>query len=124
MTLLLVGRKVWHYKLATLPILALMLVGAVYIVAIKKPVYTTTASYILVPPPAPPTPDQIAEQPETGLGREQPVHALLGSVDRRPGSRGQGRQRSRPVRHWPRRALIPPTPWHRTSRSGSRRRSS
>ena len=72
MTLLLVGRKVWHYKLATLPILALMFAGAVYMVAIKKPVYTTTASYILVNPPAPPTPDQIASNPKLGSGSNNP----------------------------------------------------
>jgi hypothetical protein len=72
MTLLLVGRKVWRYKLVTLPILALMFVGAVYMVAIKKPVYTTTASYILVNPPAPPTPDQIARNPKLGSGSSNP----------------------------------------------------
>ena len=72
MTLLLIGRKVWRYKLVTLPILALMFVGAVYVVAIKKPVYTTTASYILVNPPAPPTPDQIARDPKLGAGSNNP----------------------------------------------------
>lgn len=72
MTLLLIGQKVWSYRLVTLPILALVLIGAFYTVAIKKPVYTTSASYILVSPPAPPTPDQIARDPKLAIGASNP----------------------------------------------------
>ena len=72
MTLLLIARKVWAYKLATLPILVLMLIGAIYVVAVKKPVYTTSATYVLVNPPAPPSPEEIARNPKAGAGANNP----------------------------------------------------
>jgi hypothetical protein len=70
MSLLLIVRKVWKYKLATLPILAFVLAGAVYVVAVKAPTYEAASTYILVNPPAPPSDAQIARDP--ALGR---IHA-------------------------------------------------
>ena len=66
MDLLLIARKLWRYKLVTLPIIALTFAGAVYVVAVKKPLYETDASYLLINPPSPPTADQIAKDPALG----------------------------------------------------------
>lgn len=72
MTLLLIARKVWRYKFVTLPIIVLTYLGAGYVIAIKKPVYSTSASYILVNPPSPPTPEEIARNPKIGEGSNNP----------------------------------------------------
>src|SRR5262245_56574907 len=66
MDLLSIAQKFWRYKLLTLPVLALMLVGVVYVVALKQPVYAATSSYILNNPPAPPTAQQLASDPSLG----------------------------------------------------------
>jgi hypothetical protein len=63
MDLLSIARKIWRHRLATLPVLVLTLVGAVYVMAIKEPVYEASSSYILINPPAPPTAEQIARNP-------------------------------------------------------------
>jgi hypothetical protein len=70
MSLLLILRKIWKYKLATLPIFALILAGAVYVIAVAAPTYEAGSTYILVAPPPPPTDDQIARNP--ALGRINP----------------------------------------------------
>ena len=70
MDLLSIARKIWRYKLLTLPVVLLTLCGVVYVVAIKKPVYEASSSYILINPPAPPSDEQIARDP--ALGR---IHA-------------------------------------------------
>lgn len=51
--LLQISRKIWRYRVVTLPVLALTLLGAFYVVAIKKPEYSATTSYVLINPPAP-----------------------------------------------------------------------
>jgi hypothetical protein len=66
MSLLLIARKVWRYKLATLPILALIVVGAFYAIAVKTSVYEAASTYILVNPPPPPTDTEIAHDPSLG----------------------------------------------------------
>jgi hypothetical protein len=66
MSLLSIARKVWRYKLATLPVLVFVAIGTAYVVAVKKPVYEASSSYILVNPPTPPTEGQIARNPELG----------------------------------------------------------
>ena len=66
MDLLSIAQKVWRYRLVTIPIVLLTLCGAVYVVAVKAPVYKTTSSYVLINPPAPPTVDQIAADPALG----------------------------------------------------------
>jgi len=53
MTLLLLATKVWRHKLLTLPVLAVVLAGSFYAVAVKAPAYEAGATYILVDPPAP-----------------------------------------------------------------------
>jgi hypothetical protein len=62
--LLAIARKIRRYKLITLPIVALALLGVVYVVAVKKPVYEASSSYVLLNPPAPPTPEEVARNPE------------------------------------------------------------
>jgi hypothetical protein len=66
LNLLSIVRKIWHYKLLTLPVVLLTLCAAVYVVAIKEPVYEATSSYILISPPAPPTEEDIARNPALG----------------------------------------------------------
>jgi hypothetical protein len=66
MSLLLITAKIWRYKLLTLPLIALVLVGAFYVVAVTAPTYEASATYILVNPPAPPTDAEIARDPSLG----------------------------------------------------------
>lgn len=66
MNLLSIARKIWHYKLATLPVILLTLCGAAYVVAVKEPVYEASSSYVLINPPEPPTPEEIASDPALG----------------------------------------------------------
>jgi hypothetical protein len=66
MDLLSIARKVWRYKLVTLPVVLLTLCLAVYVVAVKDPVYEASSSFILINPPAPPTPEDIARDPSLG----------------------------------------------------------
>jgi len=66
MDLLLIARKIWRHKLVTLPVIALTLVGAVYTLGVKQPLYEATASYLLVNPPLPPTDEEIARDPALG----------------------------------------------------------
>jgi hypothetical protein len=61
--LLMIVRKVWRYRLLTLPVVILTLVGAVYVVGFKQPVYEAKASFALLNPPAPPTAEDIARDP-------------------------------------------------------------
>jgi hypothetical protein len=63
MNLLSIARKIWRYKLLTVPVVLLILCGAVYVVAIKAPVYEASSSYILINPPDPPTPEEVARDP-------------------------------------------------------------
>jgi hypothetical protein len=66
MDLLSIARKLWRYKLLTLPVVLLTLAGAIYVVAVKEPVYEASSSYILINPPAPPTEEDIARNPALG----------------------------------------------------------
>ena len=70
MNLLLIARKIWRYRFVTLPVIALTLLGLVYVMAVKAPEYKVSSSYILINPPPPPTPDEIARNPT--LGRINP----------------------------------------------------
>ena len=70
MDLLLIVRKIWRYRLITLPVVALTLFGVFYVVAVKAPEYKVSSSYVLINPPSPPTADDIARNPK--LGRINP----------------------------------------------------
>jgi len=79
MNLLLIFRKIWRYKLATLPILAFVLALAVYVVAVKPPTYEAGATYMLVNPPNPPTDAQIAANPALGrINADNPYLRVTG----------------------------------------------
>jgi hypothetical protein len=64
--LLAIARRIWRYKLATVPVIVLTFFAAVYVVAVKKPVYEASSSYILINPPPPPTAEEIARDPALG----------------------------------------------------------
>jgi hypothetical protein len=64
--LLTIVRKIWRYKLATIPVLVFTLLGAFYAVALKQPTYEAHASYLLISPPPPPTEAQVAQNPALG----------------------------------------------------------
>jgi hypothetical protein len=66
MDLLFIARKIWRYKLVTLPIVALMIAGSWYVLFVKEPLYEAQSSYLLVNPPSPPTAEQIARNPALG----------------------------------------------------------
>jgi hypothetical protein len=73
MNLLAIARKIWRYKLLTVPVVLLVLCGAVYVVAVKEPVYEASSSYILINPPAPPTPEEVARDPSlAGINSDNP----------------------------------------------------
>ena len=78
MDLLSIARKIWRYKLLTLPVVLLTLCGAVYVVAIKQPVYEASSSYILINPPSPPTAEQIDRNPELGRIRSDNPYTRFG----------------------------------------------
>jgi hypothetical protein len=72
MTLLMIAGKIWRYKFVTLTIIGFVLAAAIYEVAVKPDIYQASASYILVSPPAPPTPEEIAREPELAKGVDNP----------------------------------------------------
>jgi hypothetical protein len=80
MDLLSIVRKIWHYKLATAPVIALTIVGVAYVVAIKSPVYEATGSYLLINPPDPPTDLQIEGNPELGKINPSNPYTRLGDT--------------------------------------------
>jgi hypothetical protein len=63
MDLLSIAKIILKHKLLVVPVMALTLIGVVYIAAFSKPLYETTADYVFVPPPAAPTAAQIAQDP-------------------------------------------------------------
>ena len=90
MDLVMISRKIWRHRIATLPVIALTLLGMFYVIAIKSPVYNATATYILINPPPPPTPEDIARKPSlahispdnpfTRFSDQSAVVGLLSSV--------------------------------------------
>jgi len=63
MDLLGVIRILWRHKIASFTVLGLMFVGVGCIFTAVPPVYEAKSSYALVPPPGPPTREQIARDP-------------------------------------------------------------
>jgi hypothetical protein len=66
MDLLAIARKIWLYRVVTLPVLILTLLGGLYVVVIKSPEYEASSSYVLIQPPPPPTQEDIAMDPSLG----------------------------------------------------------
>jgi hypothetical protein len=75
MDLISIFRALWRHKIVTIPVLALTFLGAIYIVAVKPPIYQASASFALVYPPGPPTAAQIAADPT--LGKISTANPLL-----------------------------------------------
>ncbi len=70
-----ITRSLWRHKFVTLPLLLLTFVGCVGVLFLKAPTYTTSATYILSPPPAPPSAEQLVQHP--ALGRISPNNPYL-----------------------------------------------
>jgi capsular polysaccharide biosynthesis protein len=66
MDLLSIVQAIWRRKLFAIPIILLTLIGALYELKIKPPVYQASASILLVTPPNAPTAAQIAADPALG----------------------------------------------------------
>ena len=64
MDLLLITRKIWRHKLFTIPVILLTLAGTAYVIAVKKPLYEASSSYLMISPPAAPTAEEITRNPE------------------------------------------------------------
>lgn len=54
---------VWRHRLVTALVVAATLVGSVAVVIAAPPVWSATTSYLLIEPPAPPSPEQLQENP-------------------------------------------------------------
>jgi hypothetical protein len=68
-----ISRKVWLHRFVALPVIALTLIAAFYVVAIKQPSYEVSSSYVLINPPDPPTADEIAKNPQLrNIGANNP----------------------------------------------------
>jgi capsular polysaccharide biosynthesis protein len=55
--------KLWHHKLAAMPVILLTGLASFYVLAIKPPVYQSSAGLMLVNPPGPPSAAQLAQNP-------------------------------------------------------------
>jgi hypothetical protein len=91
--LLQITRKVWLHRLVALPVIALTVIGAFYVLAIKKPTYEVSSSYVLINPPDPPTAEEIASNPKLkGLNADNPYtrfadqSAMIGLLSSRVGA--------------------------------------
>jgi hypothetical protein len=73
--------KVWRHKLATIPVIMLMALGAFYVIAVKAPVYQSTSGILLVNPPGPPSAAQIARHPALGKVNTNNTFVSFGNLD-------------------------------------------
>jgi hypothetical protein len=64
--LLTIWKSLWRNRWVALPMVLLTLAGAVWVVAMRTPVYESSASLLLLQPPAAPTAGQIEKHPELG----------------------------------------------------------
>lgn len=81
MDLLSIIQTLWRYKMITIPVLILTMLGAVYVVKIKPPVYQADASILLTNPPGQATPSQIAQNPELKTTSPYNTYVDYGSLD-------------------------------------------
>jgi hypothetical protein len=64
MDLLSIIRAVWRCKVATIPVILLTMMGAIYVVKIKPPVYEAQSTLLMLAPPGPPSASQISADPK------------------------------------------------------------
>jgi capsular polysaccharide biosynthesis protein len=88
-----ISRKVWLHRFVALPVIALTLIAAFYVVAVKKPTYEVSSSYVLINPPDPPSADEIARHPQLrNIGANNPYtrfadqSAMIGLLASRMGT--------------------------------------
>jgi hypothetical protein len=81
MDLLSIVGKIWRHKLATIPVIALVALGAFYVIKVKAPVYQATSGILLVNPPGPPSPAQIAKHPALGKVNTSNTFVSFGNLD-------------------------------------------
>jgi len=67
MDLLSITRTLWRRRVLVVPVVALTIAGLAYVAVLTKPLYQMTIDYVFVPPPNPPTPAQIAQDPSLGM---------------------------------------------------------
>jgi hypothetical protein len=61
-----IAREIWRHKFITVAVILLALAGAGYAITVRQSLYEASSSYLLVSPPAAPTAEQIARDPELG----------------------------------------------------------
>lgn len=81
MDLFAIAGAMWRYKIATLPIVLLTLLGLFYILEIEPPTYEAKASVLLTNPPNPPSASQIAADPKLARVNTNNPLASLGNLD-------------------------------------------
>lgn len=59
MSIIAILETIWRHRLAALPVIVATLAGAAYVVALSGTTYEAKASFVLINPPAPPTPAQV-----------------------------------------------------------------
>ena len=64
MDLISIARTIFRHKLAMIPAVIITALGIFYVIAIKPPEYQAMATIVLISPPAPPSPVQIAADPK------------------------------------------------------------
>ncbi len=80
MDLLSIFRAIWRHKIAAIPVILLTALGALYVLAVKPPVYDASSSLLLVTPPPPPTEAQIAADPKLAKVNANNPYNTLGDL--------------------------------------------
>jgi hypothetical protein len=75
--LLRISRILRRHKLLTFPVVILTVLGMGYALVGTKPLYQSTADYLLSPPPSAPTPGQLAADPSLAKANYDNVYARL-----------------------------------------------
>jgi capsular polysaccharide biosynthesis protein len=75
MDLVSIAQTLWRYKKLVIPVMLLTVVGAIYVVKIKPPIYQTTASVLLTNPQTGATESQVKADP--GLKNANPYNTFV-----------------------------------------------
>jgi capsular polysaccharide biosynthesis protein len=80
MDLLSILQAIWRHKFAAIPVILFTALGALYVLAVKPPVYDASSSLLLVNPPPPPTEAQIAADPKLAKVNANNPYDTLGDL--------------------------------------------
>jgi capsular polysaccharide biosynthesis protein len=80
MDLFSIFQAIWRHKIAAIPVILLTALGALYVLAMKPPVYDASSSLLLVSPPPPPTEAQIAADPKLAKVNANNPYDTLGAL--------------------------------------------